>query len=586
MKNMKWVLAPTIDQTTRKALKSFSDVEAQILFNKGIFDKAAAKEFFEPEKMGFVDAEVLPNVKLAASEIIKAVQAKEKIFIYGDYDVDGVSSTSILFDFLYRGLGANVLPYIPNRFEEGYGLGETGLDAILKQEGKLVISVDCGIRDRDLVAKYSDKGLRFIITDHHTIPTDADGNLLPPDKAVAVVHPGLDAKYPFPQICATAVTWKLCCIVANLALEQGLVAKKMDMCKYLDLVALATICDIMPIIKENRALVVSGLDLIHNGKGNLGLAQIFRMAQVAPADFDAYHFGFVVGPRLNAAGRIQHALDGVRLLTSNNPEQIVNIAGQLNDLNTRRQKLTQTILDQALSAATMQVERGEQLIFVYGENWSEGVVGLVASKLNEKFYKPVLVANHNPVDGVVKGSARSIPGFDITAAISQNKDILTKFGGHNQAAGFTLNVADVQTFISNLQEIAKANINDDMAEIKLTLDAKLSAKDITREMVGFINNMQPFGYGNREPLFWFENMRVFGKPRLLGKEQKHLKFTVLTEFNLTIDVLGFNLATKLDTIAANQKYDLAGSLSINRWNGNESLQIKLKDIRISSDEKQ
>ncbi len=580
---MKWILADKIDANKRNALKGYSDIEAQILFNKGIFSKADADKFFKPTVNAFHASSLLPNVDAAVKAIITAIENKQKIFIYGDYDVDGISATAIMFDYLFRHLEADVLPYIPNRFEEGYGLGKAGLDAIIEQGGKLVITVDCGIRDRELVAEYAAKGLVFIITDHHTISTNETGELIYPQEAAAVVHPGLDKSYPFQQICATTVAWKLVDYLNTKA--KNLVKKEIDVSKYLDLVALATVCDIMPIIDENRAIVVAGIELIRQGKGNLGLLELCKLASVQPQDFDAYHYGFVIGPRLNAAGRIKHALDGVRLLTSNNLSQVEHLAGQLNELNTRRQNITETILRQALKAAGEQVERGEQLIFVYGESWSEGVVGLVASKINEKYYKPVLVANINTKEGIVKGSARSIPGFDVTAAITQSKDLLLKFGGHNQAAGFTLELANLQLFITNLQDLAKKNIDDDMSEIKLLLDAKLQAKDIREDLVKFLEQFQPFGYGNREPVFWFENLKVFGKPRLIGKDQKHLKFTVLTEFNLPVDVLGFNLASKIDIIAPNQLLDIAGSLNFNTWNGNRSLQIKLKDICVKTNAK-
>lgn len=576
---MKWVLCPEITKEAQLALNDFSAIKAQLLFNKGVTDAKQATAFFAPEANAIYDPGLLPNISAAADEILRAVKAQEKIFIYGDYDVDGVSATAIMFDFLYRGLKAKALPYIPDRFEEGYGLGEKGLDHILEQGGKLLISVDCGIKDADLVAKYSAKGLRFIITDHHTIPETEKGKKIWPKKAIAVVHPGLKPGYPFPQICATAVAWKLVTYTAKMAVKTKLLTGKVDTTKYLDLVALATVCDIMPMQGENRALVSAGLQQVKNGKANPGLKELISSAQIEVSEFDSYHFGFIIGPRLNAAGRIEHALDGVRLLTGNNKEQIVAITARLNELNQRRQRLTQSILEQSLAAAEEQVARGEQLIFVYGENWSEGVVGLVASKLNEKFYKPVLVANFNAKEGTVKGSARSIQGFDITAAIAQSRELLLKFGGHNQAAGFTLKVDQLENFIAELQTLAKASITDELAEHKLLLDAKLGHENISNELVEFIEKMRPFGYGNREPLFWFENMKVWGQPKLLGKEHKHLKFTALTSDNRFIDVLGFNLGEKIATITANKAYDFAGILSINSWNGIRSLQIKLKDFR-------
>lgn len=574
---MKWVLPEPVTEEVILNLPGFSKIEQQLLFNKGITNTKAAENFFQPLRSELNPAKLLPNSAAAAQRILEAVKNKEQIHIYGDYDVDGVTSTAILFDFLFRKLKAQAMPYIPDRFEEGYGLGAKGLDHILEAGGKLVISVDCGIRDAKLVQEYSKKGLEFIITDHHAIPTE-EGELAWPKAAVATVHPGLDPEYPFPQICACAVTWKLIEVLAELAVTEKITPKRINTDKYLDLVALATICDIMPIIGENRVLVAAGLELVRSGKANPGLKSLMNQAQIEPADFDAYHFGFIIGPRLNAAGRIEHALDGVRLLTSTNKRMVEQVAVKLDELNHKRQTLTQTILEAALHEAEAQVERGEALVFVYGKDWSEGVVGLVASRLNERFHKPVLVANLNEKEGIVKGSARSITGFDITAAISQSKDLLLKYGGHNQAAGFTLEVANLDDFIANLQALAGETITKEQSEMKLQLDASLEHEDIIMQLAEFIEKMKPFGYGNREPVFCFKGLKVWGDPKLLGREKKHLKFTVNTKDNLFLDVIAFNQGDKIDIITKHQTLDLAGTLDINSWNGNRKLQIKLKDF--------
>jgi single-stranded-DNA-specific exonuclease len=575
---MKWVLPDKIPAPVRSELKEFSDLEAQLLFNKGITSSIEARKFFKPDLSGVSDPNLLPNAAAAAQAILAGSIAGEQIFIYGDYDVDGICSTAILFDFLFREFKAKVLPYVPSRFDEGYGLGRTGLDLILSKGGKLVITADCGIRDKDLVKEYTEKGLKFIITDHHTIPM-AGTKLDYPKSAVAVVHPGLKKNYPFPQICATTVVWKLVQVLAAQAQKEGLLTHTFDTSKYLDLVALATVCDIMPLTGENRVLVSEGIKRMRLQQMNPGLAEIIHMSRIEPEDFDAWHFGFIVGPRLNAAGRIEHALDGVRLLTGRRNSDLVAIARRLEDLNYRRQQITAKMQELAALEAEEQVSAGKKLIFVCGKDWNEGVVGLVAGKLGEQYYLPVLVATIK--DGVVKGSARSIAGFDITAAISQNKDLLLRFGGHNQAAGFTLKEENLEKFRTGLQKTAKKEITPEISLQKLHLEAILEHELLDLSLLNFIEQLKPFGYGNREPIFLLNKMQVIGPVSALGAGKRHLKFGVHGKDQRHFEVIGFNLAAKIATIKTNSYYDLAGTISVNNWNGSQRLQIKLKDLRPS-----
>jgi single-stranded-DNA-specific exonuclease len=520
----------------------------------------------------------LPGATKAAKTIVAAIVNKQKIVIYGDYDVDGVCATSILFDFLYRGLNADILPYVPDRFEEGYGLSKKGLLNVLNLGAKLLISVDCGIRDAKLVASFTKKGLPFIITDHHALPPDQGKSL--EKVAKAVVHPLLDKEYPFTQICATTVVYKLLFEIIREAKKQGLNIHKADLESYLDLVALATVCDIMPLQEENRIIVYHGLQLITNQHYNQGLNELSKVAKISSSGFDTYHFGFVLGPRLNAAGRIEHALEGVRLLTSKDEAKVKSIALKLNDLNFKRQQITKKMLEEAEIEAEIQVKNGQKLIFVYQNDWNEGVVGLVAGKLNERYHLPVLVANLK--QGIVKGSARSIIGFDITEAITQNAEILLKFGGHNQAAGFTLTEENVTKFKDNLQTFAIDMITADMLLKELAVDAVIELDDISQDLYSIVQKFRPFGYGNPEPIFLIKHAKIYGTPTAVGQDKRHLKFKALSRNGQIFEVIGFNMISKLDTIVTNAEYELAGTIAMNTWNGRSSLQIKLKDLRESN----
>ena len=579
---MIWRIAHKIPKKFRKALSNYSDIEAQLLYNKGIKSNSEAKKYFDPKLENIAAANLLPNAKKAAAFILDAVKSKKKIFIYGDYDVDGICSTSILFDFLYRKLKANVLPYIPDRFEEGYGLNKIGLDYILEQGGQLVITVDCGIRDAKLIRQYSEKGLEFIVTDHHTLPTSQGGtNKGKVDKndiqksASVVVHPQL-GKYEFQNICATAVVWKL---VQVMSFKKDIILPD----DYIDLVALATVCDLMPLTNENRDIVSAGIKYIKENKSNKGLKEIIKLAQLDINIFDSYHFGFVIGPRLNAAGRIDHALNGVRLFTSNNPEQIYNLALKLHSLNIKRQELTEKMLKESQEDAEKQIKEGRKLIFVARKDWSEGIVGLIAGRLSEKYFLPVLAASIREDD--VKGSARSIPGFDITKAISKNEKLLLKYGGHNQAAGFSLKKENLEKFIKSMHLIAKKELADDMLLKLIEVDMELGSQDINIELIEkTLSKFRPFGFGNKEPVFTIRNVSIIQAPQLMGSSGQHLKFSVQTAIDSAInssifEVVAFNNAQKFFGLINTQKrYDLAGTFGINEWRGNKTIQLKLKEL--------
>ena len=566
---MRWVYNTKINPDHE--LLKYGEILAQILFTRGIESIEEAEEFFNKDLKLIPAFSLIPNIKKAGALVKKVIDSKSKIYIYGDYDVDGISSSAILFDFVFRDLKADVIPYIPNRFEEGYGLNRQALDYILEQGAKLVITVDCGIKDSALVNEYVAKGLKFIITDHHTLPE----NGLDFDKSVPLVHPNLPrSKYPFKEICATNVVWKLVQQIAELYELKNFNAEK-----YIDLVALATVCDVMPLIQENRIIVSLGLLKLQNSD-NFGLRSILEKNKLDLNLLDAYHFGFVLGPRLNAAGRMEDAILGLKLLTSYDVKIVNNIEDRLEILNKERQAITMKYIAEAEIQAVEQIRANNKLLFVKGDDWSEGIIGLVAGKLTEKYYLPTIAVSNT--NGVSKGSARSIKGFNITEAISKSSELLTRFGGHSQAAGFSASLDKLERFMIDIQEYAKQTISDDMLENVLHLDALIDSASLNIDFVKQLLNLKPFGYGNQTPTFEIRNVKVI-KKSLLGKDAKHFKMRGQLQDGTIIEAIAFNKPEFFAKIADNEFISLAGQLDINIWNGQENLQFGIKDIKLKDE---
>lgn len=571
---MRWKILEQAPQKVLDELSEYGEIIAQLLFSRGITTSKQADEFFFKHEVGFHDPYTLKGIEKAAATIISAIKDNKKIFIYGDYDVDGICATSILFDFLYRKLGAEVIPHVPNRFTEGYGLNEESLTALRDQGAEIIITVDCGIRDKELVEQFSKQGLQFIITDHHTIPEDEKGKQIVPDKAESIVHPKLSTSdYPFAEICGTTVAWKLLVVLSEYAKQEQILDDNFDPDVYLDLVALATICDLMPLQDENRLIVKSGLDQMRQTV-NKGLAGLLDFLEITPAELRTYHLGFVIGPRLNASGRIEHALDGVRLLTTNNEKAIKELVVKLNDLNLYRQQITKQLVEEAEAMVT-ETELNHKLLFLVGDEWPDGVVGLVASKIVEKYSRPVLIASND--DGVVKGSARSIPPFNVTEAISEFSDLLDRFGGHSQAAGFTFQHSHYDEFKSGLQQYANKLLTEEDLIPEIEVEMELKPEHINFDLINEILLMEPFGYQNKTPIFLFSDVNVVSA-KLVGKDNSHLSLSVDIG-GLEIRCIGFNKKDLFNIAEQSAKIDLIGNLDINHWNGSQYLQIRIKDLK-------
>ena len=562
---MKWIL-PSNEN---------GDLIETLFSSRGIKDK---EKFLNPKFEDLSSPFDIFGIDSAVKTISEAIKKKKKIYIHGDFDVDGITATTIMWNFLYRDLNANVIPFIPNRFTDGYGLSEENIKNIISAGGNLLITVDCGVKDIELVNKYADK-IDFIITDHHTLRKSDEekvlgskiiGDYLVSSKAKAVVHPQINKELVFKEICGAAVSWKVCSAL-NEYLKSGV-----DMKKYLDLVALGTVCDVMPLVDENRIFVKLGIDEMRFTK-NVGLKTLMEISGVDIPTLTSYHLGYVIGPRLNASGRLGSAMDAVRLLTTNSQKYAIELASKLNELNKERQDLTIKYLD--IAENLLLQNRDNKIHFIYGEEWPEGIVGLIAGRLTEKYNKPVLVGSLK--DGVIKGSARSIPSFNIAENLKLLNSFLLKFGGHSQAAGFSLNQNSYLEFDSRLKEIAELSITSDDLERKLFIDMVVNERDLDIQVANSIQALEPFGASNLNPLFALLSSTINSGIKFIGKDSSHAKFYLGD--NRAIECIFFNYKDKFNSLPSStaRKFDIAGNIELNSWNGNEKLVLKVKEMRES-----
>jgi single-stranded-DNA-specific exonuclease len=575
---MKWILPNKSNATT---------LFDQLLQNREIKD---LDRFLNPKEDQIYDPFLLYGMENTVKALKEAIESRKKIFIHGDFDVDGITATSIMWDFLYNHAKADVLPYIPNRFDQGYGLSESSIEEIIYQGGELIITVDCGIKDIDLVNKYKDK-VDFIITDHHTlleIDSEAKEVFRNDSKfkvvndyvisadAFAVVHPKLNSNYPFTEISGAVVSWKVCCAI-NEYLDLGV-----DMNHYIELAALGTVCDIMPLIDENRTIVSLGVSKIRQTQ-NKGIRALLDVSGVSLDSVDTYHFGFVIGPRLNASGRLKSALDAVRLLTTNSSNYAREIATDLNILNQKRQQITKELLD--LAEAQISKEKNSKLLVTYGKDWPEGIVGLIAGRLTEKYSRPSLVGSLK--NDLIKGSARSTSVFNIAHALKKSAHLLERYGGHAQAAGFSVLERNMLNFKNFIQDLATTSLVEDNLEKTLTIDGIIDLSTLSVELVKSLNRLAPFGLGNPTPVFAVMNIKPI-RIQTLGKLNNHMKFFVKSGPYGVLECITFNFKDQfsadidLTNLLSDKMFDVAGTLEVDRWNGDEKIVMKVKDIRLSN----
>lgn len=563
--NKRWYVYPRITPEADQALSKFPPVLRQILFNRGYPDDASARWFLKAEPPAINDPFLMLGVRHSVDRIIHAIEQGEKIAVYGDYDVDGVTATALLVDMLEQ-MGAQVEGYIPNRFEEGYGLNNEALSYLKEKGVSLVITVDCGVRSPFEATHAQSIGLDMIITDHHQPAAD-----LPP--ACAIVNPKQPGDvYPDKDMAGVGLAYKLACALL-IALQQRGYAPAMsyDLDCCLDLVALGTVADLAPLTGENRSLVRAGLRNIREGK-RCGILSLSQVAGLHIKEIGAGDIGFMLGPRLNAAGRIDSALDAFQLLRTRDVMEAAKLAQMLDDRNRERQKIMHEIQEAAETIA-MSKDPDAWLLFAVDPDFNSGVIGLAASRLMDSHYRPAIVATRG--EEFTRGSCRSIGEFHITEALDQCADLLVHHGGHAAAAGFTVHNDNVDALITRLKEIAAQKLSSLDLRPMLTADAEVRLKDMDFKVLEYLDWLQPVGYGNPMPTFVTRNAKVT-YAKMVGAEQQHLKLTVESD-NITFGAICFRQGQR----EVPPYIDIAFMLEKNTYNGYTNLQLNVKDFKAS-----
>ena len=534
---------------------------ARILSTLNIDNIDDVSKFLKPKIEYLNDPFLLNDMDVCVDRIIKAVDNKEKIVIFGDYDVDGITSTALLYDFLTK-IGGDVDYYIPNRIDEGYGLSKKSVDNALDLNPKLIVTVDCGITALEEVDYIKSNNVDIIITDHHECMES-----LP--NAYGVINPTrVDSTYPFRYLAGVGVALK---VIMALCKKRNLQDYYLN---YMDVVALGTVADVVNLTGENRVIVRYGLKKMMK-MPNLGLEKLIFESGLKGKKITTTSVGFVLAPRLNAAGRLFDAKKCVILLTTQNENEASKIAYMLQQENKLRQQKEQEILEQAIQKIESKCQKDDKVIVVSGENWHKGVIGIVASRIVDKYFKPCIVFTIK--DGIADGSARSIKDFDMYSAISSCKDILLKFGGHEMAAGLALNVDQIDNLRQRLNKYADEKLKDE--EIKQTIDItmQLESNELTMDNAKRLEHLKPFGTGNPSPIFACHNIKV-SNVQTIGQD-KHLKLNLGEQY---VDALVFNRGELIEKININDYIDVAFELNRNIWNDRENLQMIVKDLKLKN----
>ncbi len=568
--NKRWVIAPTIMQQASEALAVVPPILRQVLFNRGIGTEEQARAFVAAKTLSDTNPFQMIGMQTAVDRIRFALEQDEPIAIYGDYDVDGVTATALLVEAL-RTLGADVRGYIPNRFDEGYGLNKDALDSLKADGVKLVITVDCGIRSPDETLHARTIGLDLIISDHH----HPDGDNLPP--AFAVINPKQHGDpYPDKDLAGVGIAYKIAEALTmddgRQTMVNGQSSAVNGLTDLLDLVALGTVADLAPLVGENRSLVRNGLKQLRETKRQ-GLFSLAGVAQIKIDKITAGNIGFMLGPRLNASGRLESALASFELLTTTDFMRAGQLAQQLDVQNRQRQTITKTMQQQAEEIA-MQDDPHAFLLFAAHEGFNSGVVGLAASRLTEKYYRPSVVAAKGAEE--TRGSCRSIPEFHITDALDQCKDLLVRHGGHAAAAGFTVKNENLTELVARLKSIAKEKLDGKDLRQTLSADMEVPLADMNFGILKHIAFLEPTGYGNPDAIFVSRNVKVKAF-RAVGSEGRHLKLTLEDGPALKYDAIGFRMGEMAKSLPP--RLDVMYTLEANEYNGRVSLQLNLKDVK-------
>jgi single-stranded-DNA-specific exonuclease len=562
---MRWTIKSKPSEDKVKHLAQALNVEdfvATLLVQRGIETFEDAKRFFRPSLDDLHDPYLMKDMEKAVERIEKAIKNQENILVFGDYDVDGTTAVSLVYSYL-RSYYPAVATYIPDRYDEGYGISFKGIDFADDNGFSLIIALDCGIKSIDHVTYAQERNIDFIICDHHR-----PGQFLP--EAVAILDPKRDdCTYPYDELCGCGIGFKL---IQALGQNRGETIE--DLFPYLDLVAAAIAADIVPMTGENRVLAYFGLQVI-NTEPRPGIKALIH--QVKKQTLDITDVVFIIAPRINAAGRIKHGNHAVELLTEFDFEQAQQFASEIEKYNSDRKELDKQITKEALSQIEDNNEKKRFTSVVFQEDWHKGVIGIVASRLIETYYRPTLVFTKS--GDKYAASARSVKGFDVYNALDACSEHLEQFGGHMYAAGMTLKEENYQLFKDAFEKEVEKTIHPDMLTPEISVDAEINFADITPKLTRILKQFEPFGPQNTTPVFLTKKVKDTGYGKSMGQEDEHLKLFVKQNNSEGIAAIGFGLGEKLETTKNGQPFDMVYSIDENQWKGNVSLQLRLKDIK-------
>lgn len=540
-----------------------SDKIINILMKRGLETKEKLQRFLCPDLSNLYDPFLLKDMDKLVETLQKLKDENGHLTIYGDYDVDGITSIAILYNYL-KSQDYNVSYYIPNRFDEGYGVNNQALDRIKASGASLVLTVDCGITSVSEAVHAKAIGLDFFVTDHHECQEDL------PD-CLGIINPKQEAcHYPFNMLVGAGIALKIVQALSGDGFKDIYPA-------YMEIAAVGTIADIGPLVDENRLITKYGLKALESTK-NLGLKSLLKVVDLAGKELNSGHIGFGLGPRLNAAGRVESAELGVKLLTTKSLHEAETIAEELNLLNKQRQDMEQSIIDACIEQVETTSIKDDYILVLNGQGWHTGVIGIVASRISERYYKPCIILNCE--DGLAKGSARSVGSFNIFEAMYASKDLFTKFGGHHAAAGLTMPSDDVGLLRKQINDYATSHMTQKDFYPRINIDAVLSSEDIAHDFAESLESIKPFGLGNPKPCFLYEDLLV-DTIRWLGKEKQHLKLSVHDGARV-YECIKFNGSDEERKIRTGDKVDMTFTLDINKFRGVETLQFALKDIFVKN----
>jgi len=561
---MRWTLKPKPETSKINALKDALGVDsivATLLLQRGVTSFEDAKTFFRPSLNQLHDPFLMKDMDKAVSRIETAIAQNENILIYGDYDVDGTTSVALMSSYL-KTRTENVATYIPDRYTEGYGISYEGIDFADDNDFSLIIALDCGIKAIEKIEYAKQKGIDFIICDHHR-----PGAIIP--NAVAVLDPKRDdCNYPFKELCGCGVGFKL---ITALAQNNGKTVAELT--PYLDLVATAIGADIVPIVGENRVLAYYGLKII-NTNPRPGIKAL--IAEVKKDQLTITDVVFIIAPRINAAGRMKHGNHAVSLLTETDFNLAADYAIDINTFNLDRRETDKRITEEALLQIEENHETDRFTTVVYNQNWHKGVIGIVASRLTETYYRPTLVFTKS--GDKLAASARSVKGFDVYNALEACSEHIEQFGGHKYAAGLTLLPENFDAFKAKFEHVVKTTIDPKLLTPEVNIDLDINLNQINPKLHRILSQFAPFGPENRTPVFMTQRVKDTGWGKCVGEDDKHLRFTA-TDGQHQFVSIGFNLGEKVSLLKNNQYFDVVYTIDENHWNGSKSLQLKLKDIK-------